>query len=34
MIEDSPSLQNVLNQLSASPNPSFKATCTNFGAGI
>jgi len=34
MIEDSPSLQNVLNQLSASPNPSFQATCTNFGAGI
>jgi pimeloyl-ACP methyl ester carboxylesterase len=34
MIEDSPSLQNVLNQLSASPNPSFKASCSNFGAGI
>lgn len=34
MIEDSPSLQNVLNQLSSSPNPSFKATCTNYGAGI
>jgi triacylglycerol esterase/lipase EstA (alpha/beta hydrolase family) len=31
---DSPSLQNVLNQLSSSPNPSFQATCTNFGAGI
>jgi triacylglycerol esterase/lipase EstA (alpha/beta hydrolase family) len=34
MIEDSPSLQNVLNELSQSPSPSFKATCTNFGAGI
>ena len=34
MFEDSPSLQNVLNQLSASPNPSFKASCTNFGVGI
>jgi len=34
MIEDSPSLQNVLNQLSNSPNPAFTATCTNFGAGI
>jgi predicted esterase len=34
MFDDSPSLQNVLNQLSASPNPSFKATCTNYGAGI
>ena len=31
MASDSPVLQNVLNQLSASPNPSFKATCTNFG---
>ncbi len=34
MFDDSPSLQNVLNQLSASPNPSFKATCSNFGQGI
>ncbi len=34
MIEDSPSLQNVLNQLSASPNPSFQATCTNYGAEL
>ena len=31
MASDSPAWQNVLNQLSASPNPSFKATCTNFG---
>jgi triacylglycerol esterase/lipase EstA (alpha/beta hydrolase family) len=31
MFEDSPALQNVLNQLSASPNPSFAATCTNYG---
>jgi hypothetical protein len=34
MFDDSPSLQNVLNQLSASPSPSFKATCTNYGQGI
>jgi Lipase (class 2) len=34
MFDDSPSLQNVLNQLSASPNPSFAATCTNYGQGI
>ena len=25
--------QNVLNQLSSSPNPSLQAACTNFGAG-
>jgi len=31
---DSPSLQNVLNQLSQSPNPSFKATCSKFGSSI
>jgi len=31
MASDSPVLQNVLNQLSASPNLSFKATCSNFG---
>jgi hypothetical protein len=29
---DSPSLQNVLNQLSLHPNPSFHASCTNFGS--
>jgi hypothetical protein len=34
MASDSPVLQNVLNQLSASPNPSFKATCTNFGIDL
>ena len=34
MFEDSPVMQNVLNQLSASPNPSFTATCANYGAGI
>jgi triacylglycerol esterase/lipase EstA (alpha/beta hydrolase family) len=34
MIEDSPALQNVLNQLSAAPNPSFQATCTNYGAEL
>ena len=34
MFDDSPSLQNVLNQLSSSPNPSFKASCTNYGQGI
>jgi len=34
MFDDSPALQNVLNQLSSSPNPSFKATCTNYGQGI
>jgi pimeloyl-ACP methyl ester carboxylesterase len=31
MASDSPVWQNVLNQLSASPNASFKATCSNFG---
>jgi hypothetical protein len=31
MAADSPAMQNVLNQLSASPNPSFTATCSNFG---
>jgi triacylglycerol esterase/lipase EstA (alpha/beta hydrolase family) len=31
---DSPALQNMLNQLSQSPDPSFKATCSNFGLGI
>ncbi len=34
MFDDSPSLQNVLNQLSSSPNPSFKASCTDYGQGI
>jgi triacylglycerol esterase/lipase EstA (alpha/beta hydrolase family) len=34
MFEDSPALQNVLNQLSASPNASFSATCSKYGAGI
>jgi len=34
MFDDSPSLQNVLNQLSASPNESFKASCSNYGQGI
>jgi hypothetical protein len=34
MASDSPVLQNVLNQLSASPNPSFKANCTNFGIDL
>ena len=34
MFDDSPSLQNVLNQLGSSPNPSFKATCSNYGQGI
>lgn len=31
MASDSPVLQNVVNQLSQSPNPSFQATCANFG---
>ena len=34
MFDDSPSLQNVLNQLGASPNPAFKAICSNYGQGI
>jgi triacylglycerol esterase/lipase EstA (alpha/beta hydrolase family) len=34
MFEDSPALQNVLNQLSASPNGSFSASCSKYGAGI
>jgi len=34
MFDDSPSLQNVINQLSSSPDPSFKATCSNYGQGI
>jgi triacylglycerol esterase/lipase EstA (alpha/beta hydrolase family) len=34
MFEDSPSLQNVLNQLSASPSSSFQASCSKFGLGV
>jgi hypothetical protein len=34
MFDDSPALQNVLNQLSSSPDPAFKASCSNFGQGI
>jgi triacylglycerol esterase/lipase EstA (alpha/beta hydrolase family) len=34
MFEDSPALQNVLNQLSASPNPSFAASCSKYGWGF
>jgi pimeloyl-ACP methyl ester carboxylesterase len=34
MFEDSPALQNVLNQLSANPNGSFTASCSKYGAGI
>ncbi len=34
MFDDSPALQNVVNQLSASPNESFKAACSNYGQGI
>ncbi|HTZ86440.1 MAG TPA: alpha/beta fold hydrolase [Solirubrobacteraceae bacterium] len=34
MFEDSPALQNVLNQLSTSPNPSFSASCSKYGVGI
>jgi pimeloyl-ACP methyl ester carboxylesterase len=34
MFEDSPALQNVLNQLSASPNGSFSASCSKYGIGI
>jgi pimeloyl-ACP methyl ester carboxylesterase len=34
MFEDSPVMQNVLNQLSASPNPSFTATCSKYGLGL
>ncbi len=34
MFEDSPALQNVLNQLSASPNGSFSASCSKYGLGV
>jgi len=32
--EDSPVAQNVLNQLSTSPNPSFQAGCGNYGGSL
>jgi triacylglycerol esterase/lipase EstA (alpha/beta hydrolase family) len=34
MFEDSPALQNVLNQLAATPNSSFAASCSKYGAGL
>lgn len=34
MFEDSPALQNVLNQLSASPSGSFSAGCSKYGLGV
>ncbi len=34
VFEDSPMLQNVLNQLSASPSGSFQASCTKYGLGL
>jgi hypothetical protein len=34
MATASPALQNVLNQLSQSPDPSFRARCENYGVGI
>jgi hypothetical protein len=34
MASDSPAMQNVLNWLSQSPNPSFKAKCENFGIDL
>jgi triacylglycerol esterase/lipase EstA (alpha/beta hydrolase family) len=34
MFDDSPSLQNVLNQLSSTPSSSFAAVCGNFGQGV
>jgi len=34
MASDSPVWQNVLNQLSASPNQSFQAKCTGFGIAL
>jgi hypothetical protein len=33
MFDDSPSLQNLLNQLGSSPNRSFKATCSKLRTG-
>ncbi|HEY4894865.1 MAG TPA: alpha/beta fold hydrolase [Solirubrobacteraceae bacterium] len=34
MFEDSPVMQNILNQLSATPSQSFTATCTKYGWGL
>ncbi len=34
MFEDSPALQNVLNQLTPSPERAFRASCTRYGAGF
>lgn len=34
LFDDSPALQNVLNQLQPVPNPAFRAACTNFGVGF
>jgi triacylglycerol esterase/lipase EstA (alpha/beta hydrolase family) len=34
MIEDSPAMQNMLNQLSGNPNPDFRARCENYGASF
>jgi hypothetical protein len=34
MASDSPVWQNILNQLSATPSASFKATCSNFGLAL
>jgi triacylglycerol esterase/lipase EstA (alpha/beta hydrolase family) len=34
MFDDSPALQNVLNWLGSSPNPSFAASCSNYGQGF
>lgn len=34
IVEDSPALQNVLNQLSLSPVSGFKATCSKYGVGV
>lgn len=34
LTEDSPALQNVLNQLSARPAQSFTVTCTDFGSAL
>ena len=34
MFEDSPALQNVMNWLSSSPNPTFRARCENYGFSL
>ncbi len=34
MFDDSPAMQNVLNWLGQSPNPSFAASCSKYGQGI